>query len=70
MCATHEYDRRLLEKVNPKRVLAAAVRDDTLVIIIARRNPKTFYESALDVAAILAVGDPAHSVGMIPKYLA
>jgi hypothetical protein len=70
VCATHEYDRRLLGKVNPKRVLAAVVRDDTLVIITARRNSKTFYESALDVAAILAVADPAQSVEMIPKYLA
>jgi len=69
LCATRRHDRRPLDEVNPKRVLAVIVREDTLVIITARRNSAPFYESTLDVAAILAVADPAQSAKLIPKYL-
>jgi hypothetical protein len=71
VCVPRGYDRRLLlEKVHPKRVLAVVVRENTLVIITGKTGTQRFYESALDVAALLAVGDPAQSAGMIPKYLA
>ena len=71
VCVPRGYDRRLLlEKVNPKRVLAVVARENTLVIITGKASSQPFYESALDVAAILAVGDPAQTAGMIPKYLA
>jgi hypothetical protein len=63
------YDRRLLEEVNPKRVLAVAARENTLVIITGKASSQPFYESALDMASILAVADPAQSAGMITKYL-
>lgn len=40
------------------------------MIIVGKASSQPPYESALDVAAILAVGDPAQSAGMILKYLA
>lgn len=68
-CAARAYDRRLLEKVNPKRVLAAVVRGDGLVVITGKQSSQRFYESALDVAALLTVADPEQSLKLIPKYL-
>lgn len=71
VCAASEEDRRRLEKVNPKRVLAAVVRGDTLVVLTAGRRLHTAagYESALDVATILTVADPAQARRLIPRYL-
>lgn len=69
-CAARAYDRRLLlEQVKPKRVLAAVVRRDGLVVITGKYSSQKFYESALDVAALLAVADPEQSRKLIPKYL-
>lgn len=68
-CAARACDRRLLEKVNPKRVLAAVVRGDGLVVITGKQSSQRFYESALDVAALLTVADPEQSRKLIPKYL-
>jgi hypothetical protein len=50
-------------------MLAVIVRESTLVIITGESSSQMFYESALDVAAVLAVADPAQSGKMIPKYL-
>lgn len=69
VCAAYGCERRLLEKVNPKRVLAVVVRGNTLVVISGKGNSQTFYESALDVATIFAVTDYAQSGKLIPKYL-
>lgn len=69
VCESRACDERLLKKVNPKRVLAAVVRDDSLVIMTGKASSQTFYESALDVATILAVNDPAQSGKMIQKFL-
>ncbi len=68
-CAALECDRRLLEKMNPKRVLAAVVRGGGLVVITGKVRSQRFYESALDVAALLAVADPGQSGKLIQKYL-
>lgn len=69
VCATRDCDRRVLEKVNPKRVLAVVVSGDTLVLITSKRTFETFYESALDVATLLAVNGPEQAGRLIPKYL-
>jgi hypothetical protein len=69
VCATGEHDRQQLEKINPKRVLAAVVRGNTLVIITGKVSSQRFYESALDVATILTVIDPQQVGKLIPKYL-
>jgi hypothetical protein len=68
-CAAHEYDRRTLERMNPKRVLAAVVRGNGLVVITGKQSSQKFYESALDVAALLTVADPEQSRKLIPEYL-
>ena len=71
VCKIQDYDKELLKKVNPKRVLVVCVRENDLVIIIGNRKEKTqlLYESAIDVATILTVADPAQSGKMILKYL-
>jgi hypothetical protein len=69
VCAAHDCDRRPLERINSKRVLAAVVRRDTLVVITGKKSSQKFYESALDVAALLTVADPEQSRKLIPKYL-
>lgn len=69
MCEAHGCDKRLMGKVNPKRVLAVTVRENLLVIITGKRSSQRFYESALDVASILTVADSAQSGKLIPKYL-
>jgi hypothetical protein len=69
VCATRDCDRRLMEKVNPKRVLAVIISGDTLVVITSKRTLDTYYESALDVATILAVAGPSQTAKLIPGYL-
>jgi hypothetical protein len=69
VCATHDYDRRLLEKLNPKNILAVSILENTMVIITGKNRSQTFYESALDVATILVITDPAQSAKIISKYL-
>lgn len=70
VCVPQGFDRRLLlEKVNPKRVLAVTFYEDTLVVIEGKSNSQPFYESALDVAALLAVDHSGRCGMMIPKYL-
>jgi hypothetical protein len=68
-CAARGCDRRLLEEMNPKRVLAAVVRGDSLLVITGKVSSQRFYESALDVAALLTVADPEQSGKLVPKYL-
>lgn len=71
VCKLQAHDKEALKKLNPKRILAACVRENSLVIIIGNRNANSQlnYESAIDVATILTITDPAHSGKMIPKYL-
>lgn len=71
VCEIQAYDKELLKKINPKRVLAVCVRESALIIITGSRNASSQspYESAIDVATILTVTDPAQSGKLIPKYL-
>jgi hypothetical protein len=39
------------------------------VVITGKKSSQKFYESALDVAALLTVADPEQSRKLIPKYL-
>ncbi|MCA1565899.1 MAG: hypothetical protein LC803_09730 [Acidobacteria bacterium] len=70
VCQTLGYDKELLRKVDPKRVLAACIRNHTLVLITGKGNSRSLlYEAAVDVATILVVADSAQSNKMIQKYL-
>lgn len=69
VCETRACDKGLLEKVDPKRVLAVCVHEQALVIITGKGNSQLLYESAVDVATILTVADSSQSSKMIPKYL-
>lgn len=66
---TRQFDIEPLNKVNPRHVLAVCVRKDALVIITAKRSSQLFYESAVDVATLFTIADPAQSSKMIHTYL-
>jgi hypothetical protein len=68
LCPDPETRGVLTQAVWPHRVLAACVKDDLLLVLTGRRT-RPAYESALDLATILALADPALTEGMVTKYV-
>lgn len=58
-----------LKKMKPKRVLAVCVHPDTTLIITGRDQTQLYYQSALDLATIFTLAEPAESRQMVHRYL-
>lgn len=70
VCRPLGCDPRLLDEgVDPRRVLAVTVREGALVVMKGKGSSQAFYESALDLASLLAVADPAESGPMLRGHL-
>ena len=62
------YDIDLLQKVNPRRILAVCVRENDLICVTGKGFNHLFYESAIDIATIVTLLDKPDSDLFLSAY--